>query len=160
MMEVAKEWVISLPSDTEAYHGVAVVTVASLWEKGMKMSWLIPLTTTESFDPGMNADCKKTDICGRLWVFFLSGEKRFIIHPKVLSLTKLWGMKTGLLRQHFLLWSVSKPPISPQSAPVSIPTTEPSAHEKQHQLASLEIISIVESGKKGTCRQTPLEPIG
>lgn len=40
MMEGAKERVISLPSDMEASDGVTVVTVASLWEKGMKMSRL------------------------------------------------------------------------------------------------------------------------
>lgn len=44
------------------------------------------------------------------WMFL--SRNRFIIYRKVWSWTKFWGMKTGLLRQCFLPWSVSKPPVS------------------------------------------------
>lgn len=94
------------------------------------------------------------------WMFLSSN--RFIIHRKVWSLTKFWGMKTGLLRQCFLPWSVSKPPVSSVwlSPQFLFWQQHPQSMEKHHQLALLKIISFVESRGKGNCFQAQLEPIG
>lgn len=71
---------------------------------------------------------KKQDVSRRLlsfvfvFLFFCAARTGKFCH-----LIKAWGMKTGLLRQHFLPWSVTKPHISPvwlspQPAPRFYPT--------------------------------------
>lgn len=108
---------------------------------GCNWSWW-STTTRSRLNQEWTSVVEKLDASGRLWGFLFSENH------KVLSLIKVWGMKTGLLRQHFLPWRASKPPISPvwlspQPAPFLSHQQNPLRREKQHQLAPLKMISFV-----------------
>lgn len=129
-----------------------LIFVASFQNKRMKSSWHI----TESCYK--EARRQRTFVEFVCFVFFCAARTGKFCH-----LIKAWGMKTGLLRQHFLPWSVTKPHISPvwlspQPAPGSIPPTEPSTPRKaastgsaQNYFTRLFVYS---------CLQAPLELIG